>query len=559
MFHSIRVTVFALVAGATASSVAAQTPPAPVAPGAAASFTIFVRAVPVGSEQISIVREADGWVISSSGRIGAPLDVVARRLQVRYDAQWRPIDLLVDATVRGQVLSLHTTVSGTTAKTDMVTGTQSAQRTDTIAPDAILLPSPFFGPYEALAARVQAATEGSVIGGYAVPQPPFTIRVGHTSDEQIQTARELIQARRTHLTLDTPGLPMDAEIWADSTGRLLRFSVPAQALEVVREDIASVAARRVTVSRPNDEPIKIAATGFSLAGTISKPAASGQPLPSVILLGGSGPTDRDETVFGIPILGQLAGALADAGFLVLRYDKRGVGQSGGRLDSASLVDFSEDARLAVRYLADRKDVDPKRIALAGHSEGGAVAMLAAARERGVAALVLISTNAVTGADLILAQQQHALHRTKLSDTEKQAKIDLQKRIHEVVITGKGWDTLPADVRRQVDNPWFQSLLTFDPAKVMSGVRQPLLIVQGELDTQVEPSNADGLQALAAARKNRPRVDVVKVPGVNHLLVPATTGEVDEYATLKDRRISPILTGSIVTWLQKTLAAPPGKP
>jgi hypothetical protein len=352
---------------------------------------------------------------------------------------------------------------------------------------------------------------------------------------------------------------MEAEIWADTTGRLLRFSVPAQALEVVREDIASVAARRVTVSRPNDEPIKIAAAGFSLAGTISKPAASGQPLPSVILLGGSGPTDRDETLFGIPILGQLAGVLADAGFLVLRYDKRGVGQSGGRLDSASFADLAEDARLAVRYLADRKDVDPKRIALAGHSEGGAVAMLTAARERGVAALVLISTNAVTGADLILAQQKHALDRTKLSDTEKQAKIDLQKRIHEVVITGKGWDTLPADVRRQVDSPWFQSLLTFDPAKAMSGVRQPLLIVQGELDTQVEPSNADGLQALAAARKNRPHVDVVKVPGVNHLLVPATTGEVEEYATLKDRRISPILTGSIVNWLQKTLAAPPVKP
>ena len=97
-----------------------------------------------------------------------------------------------------------------------------------------------------------------------------------------------------------------------------------------------------------------------------------------------------------------------------------------------------------------------------------------------------------------------------------------------MITGKGLELLPPDVRRAVDNAEFQSLLISDPAKLMRDVRQPLLIVQGELDTQVEPPNADRLEALARARKNAPPVEVVKVPGVNHLLVPATTGEVDEY-------------------------------
>ena len=94
------------------------------------------------------------------------------------------------------------------------------------------------------------------------------------------------------------------------------------------------------------------------------------------------------------------------------------------------------------------------------------------------------------------------------------------------------------MRKQADNPEFQSLLMFDPAKVMPDVRQPILIVQGELDTQVSPSNADRLEALARKRKNAPPVDVVKVPGVNHLLVPATTGEVDEYASLTGEHVSP---------------------
>ena len=87
------------------------------------------------------------------------------------------------------------------------------------------------------------------------------------------------------------------------------------------------------------------------------------------------------------------------------------------------------------------------------------------------------------------------------------------------------------------------------------MRQPILIVQGGLDTQVDPSNADRLADLARARKGAGPVEVVKIPGVNHLMVPATTGEVDEYATLKDKQISAAVASSIVAWLQKTLPAP----
>src|SRR5262249_46037099 len=95
-------------------------------------------------------------------------------------------------------------------------------------------------------------------------------------------------------------------------------------------------------------------------------------------------------------------------------------------------------------------------------------------------------------------------------------------------------------------------LAFNPAKLMSSVKQSLLIVQGLLDTQVRPSNADRLETLARSRKNAGSVDVIRVPGVNHLLVPATTGEVDEYALLKDKQVSAAVTTPIVEWLKKTL-------
>ena len=122
------------------------------------------------------------------------------------------------------------------------------------------------------------------------------------------------------------------------------------------------------------------------------------------------------------------------------------------------------------------------------------------------------------------------------------------------MTGKGLELLPPNVRRSVDNPEFQGILTSDPARLVPQVRQPLLIVQGGLDTQVEPHNADLLEGLARQRKNAAAVEVVKVPGINHLLVPATTGEFSEYADLQDKNVSKAVTGAIVTWLNKTFSA-----
>ena len=564
-FHSIRARlaalalatlVFATVSLAAPHGASAQQPAVapPLREAGATTFTIFLRGTPIGTEQVAVTRTATGWTIVSSGRLAAPIDAVARRVQVRYTPEWKPLEFTLDGTVRGQAQTIHTVVDGATATSDINTAGQPAQKTDTIDPIALLLlPNSFFGPYEALAARLKTVAAGSEIPAYLLPQGSVSIAVGESSPEQIQTAGRLVTARRTRITLVLPGARLDAELWTDDTGRMIRFSVPAQSLEVVREDIAAVSSRSVTISRPNDTQISIPSNGFSLAGTLSRPAqASAARLPAVVLVGGSGPTDRDSLVFGIPIFGQIAGALADASYIVVRYDKRGIGQSGGRAESASLADYADDVRAVVKLLSDRKDVDPRRIAVVGHSEGGTVALMAAAKEKKIAAVGLIATPGITGAEIVLAQQQRVLNRMKLTPEEKAAKVDEQKKIHEAVITGKGLELLPPDVRRTVDNAEFQSLLVSDPVKLVPSVRQPLLIVQGGLDTQVEPQNADRLADLALKRKNAPAADVVKVPGINHLLVPATTGESSEYGDLKDKHVSEAVTTAIVTWLNKTL-------
>src|SRR3954463_5612636 len=569
--HSIRAAIAAAVLASLPAAAAAQIVPAPPAlPEAnATSFSIFIGGrppgsgqnagdggAPLGSEQIAVNRVADGWMIPGTGRITAPVDVVARRLQVRYTADWRPLSFDFDGTQRGVAQTVHTTVQGTTATSNVTVAGQTTRKTDAIDPNALLvLATNFFAPYEAVAARLKTAAAGTDLPAYAEgPMISFMIRVGESAPEQIQTTARLVTVRRTALTMVLPGSNIDATIWSDDLGRLVRFNVPGQSLDVVREDIAAVSSRTVTISRPNDERVTIPGSGFTLAGTISRPSSSAPAparLPAVVLVGGSGPTDRDSLVFGVPVLGEIAGSLAEAGFVTIRYDKRGVGQSGGRAESATLADYAEDARAAVRFLADRKDVDPKRIGILGHSEGGLVALIAADKEKRIAAAVLIATPGMRGTDIVLAQQQRALDRMKLSPEERQAKVEEQKKINEAVVSGN-LSQLPENVRRAVDNGEVQSLFTADPEKLIKEVRQPILIVQGKLDAQVEPKKADLLEAMAKKRKNG-TVDVVKAPGVNHLLTPATTGEIDEYGSLRDKHVAASVTPPIAAWLQKTLS------
>jgi uncharacterized protein len=238
--------------------------------------------------------------------------------------------------------------------------------------------------------------------------------------------------------------------------------------------------------------------------------------------------------------------------MVVRYDKRGAGQSGGRAEGVTLADYAEDVVSVIQFLKKRKDVDRKRIALVGHSEGASVALLAAARTKDAAAVVSIAGMGTTGAELVLEQQKRALGQLSLPDDEKQQRIQLQMQIMNAVMTGNGWEDVPENLRKQADSPFFQSLLTFDPSVPLRRANQPLLVLQPELDTQVPPHHADALARLAGERRKGAGVEVARVPGINHLLVPANTGEAGEYGTLADKTVSPVVGERIAEWLGRAM-------
>jgi pimeloyl-ACP methyl ester carboxylesterase len=533
----------------------AQNAPVQVqAPNGALTYLVFVQQRPVGREEVLVVNDAEGWTVRGSSQLGPPIDLVTRRAEIRYDSAWNARSAIIEGVARGQDLQLRTTFANGSAISEITAQGKTEQKTDTVAADTIVLPNTFLGSYAILARRLRGLEANAELRAYIAPQIEVSIRVASIASERMETPRAAIAARRYALKVvnPPPAGELDVTLWTDEQGQLLRMSVPAQRLELAREDIASAATRTTSFSLSGDERVSIPAAGFNLAGTLTKPANASGRLPAVVLIAGSGLTDRDETVAGIPIFGQLARGLVEAGFVVVRYDKRGVGQSGGRTEAASLGDYAEDARAVVRWLDRRPDVDKDRIAALGHSEGAAVAMLLASREDRVKAVVLVAGPGTTGAELVLEQQRHQLDLMKVDATERAAKIALQEQIQTAVLKGAGWDGVPEALRRAADTPWFQSFLSFDPARVMKDVDQPLLIVHGELDTQVPPHHADTLLALAQARNRKVDAQILRVPGINHLLVPARTGEVSEYGSLSSAEVAPAVPAGIGAWLAKTL-------
>lgn len=520
-----------------------------------ATYAIFLKGQQIGREEAMLARTPDGWRITSNSSLAMGATKMENRLlEIRYAPDWQPIELRIEATINGRRAALNTSFGLTSAISEVTSRDTTNQKTDVVSARTIVLPNNYYAGYEALAARLAAAEQGAQFPIYVAPQAEINARVDEISSEQIQTTSGNVPARRFRMTFQNPAAPLAVHVWVDGRGRLARLEIPAATLQVVREELASAMTRFEIVSHAGDERVTIPASGFNLAATVTRPVGQQQKMrfPAVILVSGSGPHDRNETVFGIPIFGQIANALADAGYLVIRYDKRGVAQSGGRSESATLQDYMEDLRAVLRYATRRPDVDKRRIAAFGHSEGASVALLAASKDRNIAALIMAAGAGTTGAELVLEQQRHLLARSKMSEQERAGKIELQKKIQTAVLTGKGWDAIPEDLREAADSAWFKSMLAFDPADAMEDTRQPILILQGALDTQVAPHHAGKLAALARERDDGRGVEVRAIEGVNHLLAAAKTGELDEYPDLEEKKVSQKVIDAVIEWLNATL-------
>jgi len=513
-----------------------------------------MRGVRVGSEVVTVTRAQGAFTISAHGQIAPPIDVVTTKFEMAYSLDWQPRKLTIEGALRNQTLAISTTFGLTTAISDVVQGMNKGSVTHEVSPRAVILPPNYFAAYEVLAARLPSFEIGSRFPVYVVPEGETTGAVTKITPRRIVSPEGTTDLREYTLALSRASGPMTVLVSIDARNRLAKVVMNEPGLVAIREDISGVMSREERVRNPGDTDVFIPASGFSIAATVTIPKLGPSKMPAIVLVGGQGNQDRDETHYGVSIFGQLAGRLAEAGYFVVRYDKRGIGQSGGRPEHAGITELAEDVMNIVAWLGKRREIDPKRIAVIAHDDGSAVAMTAAGQGSKIGAIGLIGASGITGRETVLEQQQEQLNRLKATMAERDARVAMQRRVIDAVITGKGWEMIPADVRRQADTVWFKTWLLFDPAVAMKKVDQPLIILHGALDRESLPSNADRLAALRAARKNLPPAATAKVivPGVNHLLLEAHTGEPDEYDSLPAQTIPASVVSAIVDWLKQSL-------
>ena len=323
------------------------------------------------------------------------------------------------------------------------------------------------------------------------------------------------------------------------------------------------------------------AAGFTLAGTLTAPE-TGSPFPAVVLITGSGPENRDEEVFGHRPFLVLADYLTRQGIAVLRYDDRGVGKSGGDSHAATTVDLATDALAAFEYLKTRKDIDPKRIGLLGHSEGGVIAPIVANETPDVAFVVLMAGTGLPGDSILMLQSQLVAKAEGAADSTLAKNAVVQRAVLNIVKTEPDTAVAAARLRpllkqamaqlspndsqalnssdqaveqrvKAVLSPWLRYFLDYDPRPALIKLKPPVLAIVGEKDVQVAPK--ENLAAIKAALKAGGNKDFVvkEQPGLNHLLQTANTGGVSEYAKIEET-ISPSALKVMGDWILKHVRA-----
>jgi pimeloyl-ACP methyl ester carboxylesterase len=418
----------------------------------------------------------------------------------------------------------------------------------------------------------------------------FQLHISHDTEGSLIAALDSLDQGVTglpanHVTLKDPifhfEIPSVAGVYEGSlngaknaiAGKWSQTSADNLSLDFKRSDQTLELRRPQTPARPFpyvEEEVTFGggAQGNLLAGTLTLPKGDG-PFPAVLLIAGSGPQDRDESLANHRPFLLIADALTRKGIAVLRYDKRGVGKSTGNPDTATTIDLAADAQAALAFLKSRKEIDGSRIGLIGHSEGAIIAPYMAGHSKEVKWMVLLAAPVTTGEKTLLNQSELIGRAGGLSDEQLEASLGFDQAAYALVRKEKDPNALaeklvalvkesgldaalpPAALEtqlRMLASPWFRFFLDYDPLPNLKAVNCPVLALYGQKDLQVAPKANLPLLQKALHDSMNTQAETRELPELNHLFQHAYTGTPAEYAAIEETFAPDALT-LIVDWVK----------
>ena len=304
--------------------------------------------------------------------------------------------------------------------------------------------------------------------------------------------------------------------------------------------------------------------GNTLTGTLTVPEGDG-PFTAMVLVSGSGQQNRDEELMNHRPFWVIADYLTRHGIAVLRYDDRGIGGSTGEVENATSLDFSYDAEAAFDYLRNRKEINASRVGILGHSEGGIINFMVAARRPEVAFLVSLAGPAVNGIEVLKEQQAALLRAQGMSEEMIQFSGNANAQLFDVVEASnsreeadsllrqlvKSWgynEELTEQTVNQLAMPWIYYFLKYDPTEAIVKTTCPALLLNGSKDLQVIASQNLPTYEKIITEHGKTNLTLHELPNLNHLFQHCETGSPNEYFTIEET-ISPEVLEMIVGFVK----------